>query len=985
MKKRNSAEKKQLGNVGYLLIHIPLLTIVLALIMCLNVVASFLQPMFDTFVMAPSERIINAEKVSYYEQETDDSEEARNNAEKVALRVCEEGEVLLKNNGVLPLKEKSEVTPFGYGYLNPFYSGSGAGSSDGSKGVSPEKALKQYFRVNTATTDVMKEATVEELQEAEGTTLAKPEGSFLSNDSTIYQYPSSVYVGTENRIKGTNAIVFLTRQGNEGADKKMDEYSDGTPHYLALTTEEKETIRFAKKNCEKVIVVLVSSNALELSPLMSGELEADAILWVGNPGSQGFFAMSEIMSGKVNPSGKLVDTYATDFTKDPTFVNMGEFQYGNASTDDAMPGYFIEYQEGIYSGYRYYETADAEDDGFVYGEIDEKGACKEAGAVCYPFGYGLSYTDFSQDITDFSYENDEINVGVLVTNTGKVSGKETVQIYYTSPYTDYDEENKIEKSQVKLVAFDKTKEIKPGESCRINLSFKAEDMASYDYRRMNQDGTKGGYVLEQGDYVVSLRKNSHNVLAERKISVDETVVYADGNKRSDDKVVATNQFEECNGYMDSETVLLSRADWTNTMPEKKEERTKTISDELYQTYLNSKEIDLESDEVFGNQPGSLVYAKEAPVENARNGLVLSELRGCDYDDEKWDRLLDQLNLSDEEVMGALFGAAYQTSKIASIGKNATTEGDGDTGLTIFSNHVTTASWASKPVLAATWNKKLMYEVGKAFGQEALTDGLSGWYAPAMNIHRSPFAGRNFEYFSEDGYLSGKLAASLVSGAGDQGLVCYIKHFAVNDQETHREHYLNTWADEQTMREIYFQPFEICVKEASMKVHYTDEDGKVNTAVMPATAAVMSAQNCIGTTICFGNYSLLTGVLRNEWGFCGVVITDLYMSDSATLSDQMLRAGGDTFLMHNMKLFRKNASDTESATAKTAMRNAIHHLCYAYVNSAEYKDVAPKSYVKYGASKLIYIMIGFDIVVALLFIKRIGKIVKRVRQNSKNVD
>lgn len=974
-------KKKPIKNKWYLMIHIPILSIILILVVIINFAADYASSLFDTFIMSPSQKIVNNQDVSYYEKKTDDPEIARENAQKVALEATEEGEVLLKNNGVLPLDRNSKLAPFGYAFLNPAYSGTGAGAADGSNNISPEDALSKYFEIDNSTIENMKNADVESLIEADGTTPALITSSFLSNDSIIYQYPASVYEGTDTNIKNDDALVFITRQGNEGADKKLDGYKDGTPHYLALTNEEKETIKFAKDNCKDVIVVIVSSNPMELTPLLSGNYEADAILWIGNPGSQGFKGMAEILAGEVNPSGRLVDTYASDFTKDPTYANMGIFTYANGGNESTMPGYYIEYQEGIYSGYRYYETADEVDDNFVYGTLDENGAFIENGAVCYPFGYGLSYTTFSKEITDFSFDGKNINMSVKVTNTGKVAGKDCVQIYYTSPYTQYDIDNRIEKSTVELIDFGKTKELASGESETINIIFSAEDMASYSFLHENSDGTKGCYILESGEYDISLRNNSHDIIESKTITIDETVVFEGDTKRDSDVVTATNQFQDSNDYMMSESVILTRSDWANTKPQTVLNRTKEISSDIYNTYLNSKDIDVNNDPILGNQKDSKVYSANSPTECEDNDLYLSDLRGKDYDDSTWDLLLNQLDLNDKEVLEALYGAAYQVPAIKSIGKSVTTEQDGDMGLKIMPASFTTCSWPSKPVVASTWNKELAYKVGEAFGQEALTDGLNGWYAPGMNIHRSPFAGRNLEYFSEDGVLSGKLASGIVSGAADNGLVCYIKHFAVNDQENNREYYLNTWADEQTMRQIYLKPFEICIKEAKMNINYTDDEGKIVSKEMPATLGLMSAQSCIGTTICIGHYGLLTGVLRNEWGFKGVVITDLYMTGNKTLPDQMLRAGGDTFLAFNIDALRQVPTDITSSTAKTAIRNSLHHLLYAYVNSGAYNNLAPGSYIKYGISKLFYLIIALDIVVALLFIFRIAKIIKRVKKYS----
>lgn len=1015
-------EKKRMRSGTFIAIWTPILAVLLVVLLVGNIAAVSAAGTIDAY-LGKGTRHVNIPEGSenwnteFYTPLAATPDQARKNAEKVAEKVGDEGAVLLKNDGVLPLAQGCEVTPFGYAYLNPAYSGTGAGAADTSNNVSPEAALNTYFQINTAAVDKMKNSQVVSLTEAPGTAQANISTGLLSSDSTIYSYDPAIFSSIEGDVQGTTGLVFLTRQGNEGADKKMDGYSDGTPHYLALSEMEKDTIRFAKDHCESVVVLLISSNPIELAPLMSGEYEADAILWLGNPGARGLMSMAKILCGEVNPSGRLVDTYAADFTKDPTYQNMGEFSYSNVSfVNPSMierPGetintYYIEYQESIYSGYRYYETADIMDGSFTYGKLDGQGALAEPGAVCYPFGYGLSYTSFQQSVTSFEDSGDKITMSVKVQNTGDMAGKDVVQVYYSAPYTQFDIDNRIEKSAVSLVAFSKTGLLQPGESEEVTLTFAKEDMASYCYTRDNGDGTRGCYVLEEGDYTVSLRANSHDVIDGRTVSIPSTIWYDNASPRrseinaqaaQDEKgapldypaegpdasfAAATNQFQESNDYMSRESVLLTRSDWANTFPVMAANRTKEASEIVRQAVADSFAFDYATDPLLGNVEGSAVYTEEMPASGVDNGLTLSALRGKDYDDPLWDALLDQIDYEAEkiDIQTLLFTAGYQTGKLDSIGKPATTEQDGDTGLKI--GDLATCAWMSKPVVASTWNTELMYEMGCALGQEALTDGLNGWYAPGMNIHRSPFSGRNLEYFSEDGLLSGKMAAAMISGCGDQGLYCFAKHFAVNDQETNRQYFLTTWADEQTMREIYLKPFEIAFKEAKMSVKYiSDDQGTISTRVMPAATGVMTAQSCIGTTIGLANYGLLTGVLRGEWGFNGSVITDLYFVLDSWLRDKMLRAGGDLYLMMNMDQLRVPVADYDSATARSLVREAIHHVSYTVVNSAALNNTAPGAIVTYDTSPWVYLLIGIDLAAGAFIVLMTVLMVRRSMDNKRH--
>lgn len=1019
----NPGKKKQkMSNFAFRCILIPFMAIVLVLCLVINVACNVLKSTLDTYVGAGETYIDHGTSSldgNYYTQLYSNNVDAKEAAYEVARKVAEEGSVLLKNNGILPLAKGSTVTPFGYAYLNPIYGQLSTGGSAkwAVDPITPEQGLSAYT-IDTRAVDRMNAAQVSVLTEAAGTTAAGEAGSVLGGDCKIYEYDASIYDGLEQDATATG-IVFITRSGQEGQDQKYDAYEDGTPHYLALSKNEKETIAAAKKACGSVVIVLVGSAPMEMSELMAGELEADAILWIGHPGERGFSTLSDLLDGTVNPSGRTVDTWSADFTADPSYQSVGVSTYSNymvtsgSCTDGGTyNGLYNEYMEGVYMGYRYYETADLMDEDFVYGELDGKGAIKTAGAVCYPFGYGLSYTAFEQELVSLKDDGETITAAVKVTNTGSVAGKDVVQLYYSAPYTNFDIENKIEKPVVNLVAFEKTEDLAPGESQTVTLSFTWDDMTSYCYTHANPDGTVGCYVLENGEYVISLRANSHDVLAEETLVWAETVWYdgsdeehiraseKDAQSALDDDgqstgvtsdgsdfVAATNQFQTSSDYMNTDSTILSRADWKGTQPKAAEGRIKEISEEYIPLLGAEISFDVENDPMLGNVEGSLVYAAEQPTSGAKNGLVLSQLRGLAYNDPKWEQLLDQIDWEADKdgIVQNFAGDAYVTAAIPSIGLPSTVTEDGANGLKV--NGMTadgsgydmeaSSSFGFQPLMASTWNKALLYEVGAAFGQESLANGISGWYCPGINLHRSFFSGRVFEYYSEDPVLSGVLAANVISGAGDQGLFCYVKHFALNETETGRAKLITTWADEQTMRELYLKPFEIAIKNARMTLNYYNEDGEMTSAVRRAATAIMASQLCVGTVSGECNYALLTNVLRNEWGFEGMVISDYWVWNGDNLRDFAIRAGCDSYLCMYMSIMW-NLVDYESPTARSVMRNAIHNIAYAVVNSNAMQGFAPGAVQKTTMSPWQKILIVNNVVVGLLLAGGVFWIVRRTK-------
>ena len=1017
---KNGPKRKMSNRAFRALLIIPMVLVVLiAVVLNLagGVASEALEPymgMGDKTIVTPNGR--EDWDGNYYEQKYSSAEEAKEASYEVAAKVQDEGTVLLKNEGVLPLEKGSTVRPFGFAYLQPNYGqntpgGSGKWVSDP---VTPEEGLAD-FTIDPATVDAMKGAgdpvaTIE----AEGTLPAGDSGSMLGGDCRIYEFDPSIYDGVEANPDATG-VVFISRSGQEGQDQKFDAYEDGTPHYLALSQNERGAIEAAKEKCGSVVVVLVTSAPMEMSDLVEGELAVDGIIWYGHPSERGFSRLSAILSGDVNPSGRTVDTWAADFTADPSYKALGTNTYtnlpvtsGSLTDGGEFNRTYNEYQEGVYMGYRYYETAAEVDPSFSYDD-----------AVVFPFGYGLSYTSFSQSLDSVSEKDGEVTAIVTVTNTGDVPGKDVVQLYYGAPYTELDQQMQIEKPVCNLAAFDKTGLLAPGDSQTVELTFDMQDMASYSYLHENSDGTVGCYVLEAGDYEVSLRSNSHDVIDSKVVAQDETVWFdgsdaahvrnsekeaqspldAEGSPvvdESADFIAATNKFQELSDYMNTDSQILSRADWAGTQPVEQED--KEISEQFAENHDLFVTFDPETDPEFGNVEGSRVYAAEAPTSNVDNGLTLADLRGLDYDDPKWDELLDQIDWeADKDDIVRLFsGAAYLTTPVDSIGMPSTMEMDGVNGLKVgggLGNLLSnggydmskSSSFGFAPLLSSTWNKELLYEVGAAFGQESLAHGINGWYAPAINLHRSPFCGRVFEYYSEDPVLSGEAAAAVMSGAGDQGMFCYVKHFALNDTETGRADLICTWADEQTFRELYLRPFEIALEDSRMTVKYTSDDqGTVSKRVMRAGTAVMPAQNAIGTMVGECNAALLQDLLRDEWGFEGMAVSDYWVWNGDNLRDLAMRAGCDTYLSMSIPAIW-GIEDYDSATARSAMRTAIHNIAYTVANSNAMQGVVPGSYVELGAHPVQTLLTTINVIVAVLVIGGIVLMVMRTRAERANPD
>lgn len=825
------------------------------------------------------------------------TDETSDEATALVQEIAEEGIVLLKNEGTLPLAAGSSLNVFGWASTNPCYGGTGSGAlSDAYPTVSLLQGLEDAgFNLNTELSDFYTAYRAD-----------RPEVGMWAQDWTLPEPTADSYTDemmANAKEFSDTAMVVITRVGGEGADLPTDvskvtytdnstEYKDfeAGEHYLQLDRTERDMLDLVCSNFDNVIVVYNGANAMELG-FINEYSQIKSAIWCPGTGQSGFEALGEIVAGTVNPSGKTSDTFVADLTATPTWNNFGYYKYDNmdeyaytsknfmtGEEETAIPS-FVNYVDGIYVGYRFYETAAAE------------GLINYDDTVVYPFGYGLSYTTFTQEMGAISEDNGTISFDVTVTNTGDVAGKDVVEVYYNPPYTN----GGIEKASANLIQFEKTEVLQPGDSQTITVSFDAEDMASYDTYGA------GCYVLEAGDYQISINSDSHNVIDSQTYTVASTVTYDESNPRSTDETAAVNEF----AYAEGDVTYLSRADgFANYADATATPASMSMSDEAKATFLNNSNYNPED---YNND------SDEMPTTGAKNGIKLADLRGVDYDDAQWDSLLDELTISDMDTMIAIGG--YQTSAASSVGKIMTVDCDGPASINNNFTGIGSVGFPSAVMIASTWNKNLALKFGESIGKMADEMEVSGWYAPAMNTHRSAFAGRNFEYYSEDGVLSGYMATNAILGAEEYGVYAYMKHFALNDQETNRTEMLCTWANEQSIREIYLKPFEMSVKEGGAK-------------------AVMSSFNYIGTQWAGGTSALCNTVLRDEWGFRGFVLTDYFGVYGYMDSDMGIRGGTDCMLVA-YDTETNHVTDTTSATGVLAMRQACKNIMYTVVNSRAY--------------------------------------------------
>lgn len=968
-----------MSNKRYLFIWVPVLAVLTILTVLvnvgLNVGSNWVASQFGagTYTTVTPDYAKDWD-TDYYKADFASIDEVDAAAKDLVQEIAGEGVALAKNtDAALPLASGQKITMLGRAAADPVYGGSGSGSVDTTTAVNPRQGLENAgFQVNPAAFDAIAAYAAENPRGF--IEMDKPDVSTYS----IGELPAAQYQAVASSFAEYSdaAVVFIGRPGGEGGDlaqdmKGWDDNYQAGQHQLELNKDELDLLALATQSFDTVIVVVNASTTIELGPIQD-DAGIDGVLLAGSPGATGFNAVGQVLSGEVNPSGRTVDTWAADFTADPTFVNFGSFLYdgieveypasalesvaSNAEVTSDAP--FVNYQEGIYVGYRYYETAAAE--GFISYED----------AVVYPFGYGLSYTDFSWQLAgqELGEVDGEISVDVTVTNTGSAPGKDVVELFYTAPYVP----GGIEKSEVVLGGFAKTGLLAPGASETVTITLAVEDMASYDYEDAK------AYVLEAGDYLLSIRTDSHTPASGIEpivYTVADEVVYAGDDKRSSDRTEVTNRFDDVSAAFtdtpeEGKILNMSRADFAGTFPKA------PGADLLAATGAIKKGF-----APYDAKTAASDSKAEAPRTGAGTDLTLVDLRGLAIDDPKWDELLDALTV--DEMATMLLNGAYQTGALLSIAKPMTTELDGPAGFSSFINaSINGVAYPSEVLIAQSWNPTLAERMGEMLGNEAVLKKVSGWYAPAMNLHRSPFAGRNFEYYSEDPVLSGAMALAASDGAASKGMYTTLKHFALNDQETNRvNNGIAVWANEQAIREIYLKPFEMAVKNIEMPVPYiADKDGKTAEATVGATA-VMSSFNRIGTTWAGGSEALLGDVLRGEWGFEGFVISDFnlyrYMN-----TNQGIAAGTDLTLTFAPS---KSFEDTSSAEAQQNIRTAAHHILYAVANSNAMNGLAPGATVSFEPPMWRYVQIGASILIGLLIALGVFLVTRRVIRHRRQAE
>lgn len=869
-----------------------------------------------------SQRPIYSDEVTsvYPTQKATNKAEAFANAQEVNLKLAEEGFVMLKNeNAALPMNKGARISVFSKNSVNLSYGGSGSGGFDTSNNKNLYESLNDAgFVTNPTLKNFYESSQSGPVRTANSSDLDNGDNQKIATAET----PQNKYtdaVRNSYADYSDAALVVITRIGGEGFDlPRYQGDSEGAvspdSHYLELDQNEIDLLTAVTDGTfKRVVVVFNTPSSFEATFLKDSAYAAfadkiDAAVWIGFTGSNGITALGEILNGDVNPSGRLVDTWAADFTKNPSFVNFGTGCLPD--TTDKYDGgmyYSVDYEEGIYVGYRYYETR---------GETD--GEDWYNANVVYPFGYGLSYTTFDWTVGDASASEIElgttITVPVTVKNTGSVAGKDVVQLYASAPYT----RGGIEKAHKVLVGFAKTKLLQPGESETVTVSFDPYSAASYDYRDANSNGFSG-YELEAGEYTLYVSRNAHE--SEKAIALNLAADVQIGTDPTTDSEVV-NRYTDSENFLDSDwqlDAMLSRADWEGTWPTPQTAQQHAGTDRLYEEirseeHNNPTDFDSEEYPWFG----------EEPTLTLRDLLPSAEAEGYEpvvsYDDERWEELM--MGCDEEEMIALINNGAYHTLAMESVGLPATIHGDGPSGFTCFMSKEQvngTCQYVSEPVMASTWNINLMNELGEAIGEEgtigdkATGQPYSSIYAPGVNIHRSPFGGRCSEYFSEDPFISGMMGAAEVQGIQSRGVLPTVKHFVANEQETHRSIGGDlSWLSEQALREIYLKPFEYTVK-------------------LGETRGIMTSFNRIGTRWTGGDYRLLTEILRNEWGFNGLVICDFNTIPQYMIPRMMFYAGGSLDLATQQSAMWTDCDTSDAGDAIVLMR-AVKDVMYALVNS-----------------------------------------------------
>lgn len=868
------------------------------------------------------------------------SDATNEEAAGVAEEIMEDGIVLLKNESLLPLNETKKLNIFGWESINPAYGGAGSGGiNDLYDIVSLNQGLENAgFSINRELVNFYNNYGAD-----------NPEMSIQKQSWTLPEPPVDTY--SDELIKSAKeysdvAVVVLSRKAGEGHndipmdvskaayDNNSDKYDDFPEgeHYLQLSQTERDMVDMVCSNFDNVIVIYNGANQFELG-FVDEYPQIKSVVWCPGTGNVGFNALGKVFSGEVNPSGKTPDTFIYDMTTAPWWNNAEKTEYTNladmavegmnAGTAQVYAPAFTNYAEGIYVGYKYYETAAQE------GSIDYDKT------VQYPFGYGLSYTEFEQKMGELEEKDGQISVDVEVTNTGDVAGKDVVEVYYKPPYTN----GGIEKSSANLIEFAKTDLLQPGETQTVTVTFSIEDMASYD------ENNAKAYVLEKGDYVISINSDSHTVLDQKTYTAGDDVVYKGENKRASDDIAASNVFENAKG----DVTYLSRADHFANY----EEATKApASAELGEPYVSEYHLNSNFDKTTYLNDEDVM-----PTTGADNGLTLADMRDADYDDPRWEKLLDQLTV--DEMANMIAMAGYQTAAMDSVGKVATLDFDGPAAINNNFTGVGSIGFPIEVVVASTWNKELAQAWGECMGKISQEMGAEGWYAPGMNTHRTAFGARNYEYFSEDGVLSGNMGAKAVEGARNYGVYSYIKHFAMYEGNAKM---VSVWSNEQAIREIYLKPFEISVKQ-----------GGAN--------AVMVSWSFLGDKWTGESSNLMKTVLRDEWGFRGMALTDFFRNNGhGFMNADAALANGVDAMLSTFNGEENNVANPEHPTSVLQMRNACKNVMYTVVSSWAYdgkhKETGMENWKKAG--------IGIDVVIAL-FIAGMEVLVIRGYKKRKNAE
>ena len=868
------------------------------------------------------------------------SNETNEEAAGVAEEIMEDGIVLLKNESLLPLNETKKLNIFGWESINPAYGGAGSGGINGLYDiVSLNQGLENAgFSINQELVDFYNNYGAD-----------NPEMSIQKQSWTLPEPPVDTYSDKliKNAIDYSDvAVVVLSRKAGEGHndipmdvskaayDNNSDEYDDFPEgeHYLQLSQTERDMVDMVCSNFNNVIVIYNGANQFELG-FTNEYPQIKSVVWCPGTGNVGFNALGKVFSGEVNPSGKTPDTFVYDMTTAPWWNNAEKTEYTNladmavegmnAGTAQVYAPAFTNYVEDIYVGYKYYETA------------AQEGAIDYDKTVQYPFGYGLSYTEFEQKMGELEEKDGQISVDVEVTNTGDEAGKDVVEVYYNPPYTN----GGIEKSSTNLIEFEKTNLLQPGESQTVTVTFSIEDMASYD------ENNAKAYVLEKGDYVISINSDSHTVLDQKTYTADDDVVYKEENKRVSDDTAATNVFEDAKG----DVTYLSRADHFANY----EEATKApASAELGEPYVSEYHLNKNFDKTT-----YLNDKDKMPTTGADNGLTLADMRDADYDDPRWEKLLDQLTVDEMSNMIAMAG--YQTAAMDSVGKVGTLDFDGPAAINNNFTGVGSIGFPIEVVIASTWNKNLAQTWGECMGKISQEMGAEGWYAPGMNTHRTAFGARNYEYFSEDGVLSGNMGAKAVEGARKYGVYSYIKHFALYEGNAKM---VSVWSNEQAIREIYLKPFEISVKQ-----------GGAN--------AVMVSWSFLGDKWTGECSNLMNTVLREEWGFRGMALTDFFRNNGhGFMNADAALANGVDAMLSTFNGEENNVANPEHPTSVLQMRNACKNVMYTVVSSWAYdgkhKETGMENWKKAA--------IGIDVVI-VLFMAGMEVLVIRGYKKRKNAE